>query len=93
MTGHTRRSTLLASVTQFDAPPPHPVHHLCQEELARRWGISPRTLERWRWLRQGPAFLKIGGRVAYKLEDVEAFERTQRQAHAPAADPFFRNVR
>jgi hypothetical protein len=50
------------------------VKHLHQIELARRWCLSPRTLERWRWLGQGPRYLKIGGRVAYRLEDVEAYE-------------------
>lgn len=50
------------------------ITHLNQIELARRWRISPRTLERWRWLSQGPRYLKIGGRVVYRLEDVEAFE-------------------
>ncbi|MDX9859294.1 MAG: helix-turn-helix domain-containing protein [Rhodospirillales bacterium] len=50
------------------------ITHLNQIELARRWRISPRTLERWRWLGQGPRYLKIGGRVVYRLEDVEAFE-------------------
>jgi hypothetical protein len=34
-------------------------------------------LERWRWLGQGPVFLKLGGRVAYRLEDIEAFEAAQ----------------
>jgi len=53
--------------------------HLTQKELARRWCLSPRTLERWRWLNQGPVFLKIGGRVAYRLIDIEAFEQAQRQ--------------
>ena len=48
--------------------------HLNQVELSRRWKLSPRTLERWRWLGQGPSFLKLGGRVAYRIEDVEAFE-------------------
>ena len=48
--------------------------HLHQVELARRWKLSPRTLERWRWLGQGPRYVKIGGRVVYRLEDVEAFE-------------------
>ena len=48
-----------------------------QIELARRWKISPRTLERWRWLQQGPRYLKIGGRVVYRLEDIEAFETDQ----------------
>ncbi|GLS88932.1 hypothetical protein GCM10010873_39060 [Cypionkella aquatica] len=47
---------------------------LNQTELAARWKISPRTLERWRWIGDGPRFLKIGGRVIYRIEDVEAFE-------------------
>lgn len=58
---------------------PQPVRHLTQVELAQRWRISPRTLERWRWLGQGPRYLKIGGRVVYRLEDVEAFEDEKRQ--------------
>ena len=48
-----------------------------QTELARRWRMSERTLERWRWLGEGPAHLKIGGRVLYRLEDIEAFEAAQ----------------
>lgn len=48
--------------------------HLNQIELSRRWSISPRTLERWRWLGLGPRYLKIVGRVVYRLEDIEAFE-------------------
>jgi hypothetical protein len=54
-----------------------PVRHFNQIDLSRRWSISPRTLERWRWLKQGPAYLKVGGRVVYRLEDVEAFEAAQ----------------
>lgn len=54
-----------------------PVQHLHQAELARRWRISPRTLERWRWLGRGPRYLKIGGRVVYRVADVEAFEAAQ----------------
>jgi hypothetical protein len=55
------------------------VRHLDQHALANRWGLSIRTLERWRYLNQGPAFLKLGGRIAYRLDDVEAFERVQRK--------------
>ena len=29
---------------------------LNQVHLARRWHISPRTLERWRWTGEGPAY-------------------------------------
>jgi hypothetical protein len=57
--------------------------HLNQIELSRRWSISPRTLERWRWLREGPRYLKIGGRILYRLDDIEAYEASQ--VHAPAA--------
>jgi len=48
--------------------------HLNQSQLARRWCLSPRTLERWRWLKQGPDYVKVGGRVLYRLDDVESFE-------------------
>lgn len=47
---------------------------LTQDELAARWRVSPRTLEQWRWRGIGPRHLKIGGRVIYPLDEVEAFE-------------------
>ena len=53
---------------------------LNQARLAGRWQLSPRTLERWRWKGEGPPFVKIGGRVVYRLEDVEAYERNQLRA-------------
>ena len=54
-----------------------PVKHLRQAEVAQRWSVSHRTLERWRWTGAGPRFLKIGGRVVYRVEEVEAFEAQQ----------------
>jgi len=63
--------------TEASVPQGKPIRHLNQVELSRRWSISPRTLERWRWLGQGPRYLKIGGRVVYRLEDIEAFEAQQ----------------
>jgi hypothetical protein len=59
--------------------------YLNQIDLSRRWRISPRTLERWRWRRQGPTFSKLGGRVVYDIADVEAFERAGRRN--PVASP------
>jgi len=57
------------------------IRHMNQNALAARWAISPRTLERWRWAGEGPLFIKLGGRVVYRLKDVEAFETEQiRQA-------------
>ena len=58
---------------------------LNQRDLARRWSMSERTLERWRWLGQGPRFMKLGGRVAYRIQDVEAFEVEQLREITPRA--------
>ena len=55
------------------------VVHLNQVQLARRWALSPRTLERWRCHGTGPRYLKIGGRVVYRLEDIEAYEAKKTQ--------------
>jgi hypothetical protein len=48
--------------------------HLTQHELARRWRMSERTLEAWRWRRRGPPHLRIGGKIIYRLRDVLAYE-------------------
>ena len=48
---------------------------LNERELAERWGISIKTLQRWRCTALGPRFLKLGNRVGYRVEDVEQYER------------------
>lgn len=57
------------------------IKHLNQIDLSRRWNISHRTLERWRWLGEGPKYLKIGGRVVYRLADIEAYEENQMRSN------------
>ncbi len=57
------------------------MQHLDQKDLAERWLISPRTLEQWRWQGRGPRYLKIGGRVVYRLSDIEAFESASLHAN------------
>ncbi len=52
--------------------------YLTQTELAKRFRISPRTAERWRWKKTGPAFVRLGGKIVYNLIDVEAYERRRR---------------
>jgi DNA-binding transcriptional MerR regulator len=59
--------------------------HFHQVELARRWKLSPRTLERWRWLGLGPRHIKIGGRVVYRLEDIEAYEADNMRSSTSSA--------
>lgn len=47
---------------------------LNEKELARRWKISPRTLQRWRYSRVGVKYGRVGGRVLYRMSDIEAYE-------------------
>jgi hypothetical protein len=48
--------------------------HLTPQQLATRWHVSEKTLERWRNQGTGPAFLKVFGRVLYPLQHIEALE-------------------
>lgn len=48
---------------------------LDEYELAARWGLSVKTLRRWRQEQLGPIFCKLGSRVTYLIPEVEAFER------------------
>lgn len=48
---------------------------LDEYELAARWGLSVKTLRRWRQEQLGPIFCKLGARVTYLISDIEAFER------------------
>lgn len=38
---------------------------LSELDLAKRWGISPKTLQRWRCEGRGPRYLKLSKRVVY----------------------------
>jgi hypothetical protein len=48
--------------------------HLLEQELAQRWRVSVRTLQRWRHAGSGPRFLRLGRRVTYPLVEIERFE-------------------
>ena len=67
--------------------------YLSEKALARKWSISHRTLQRWRWLNQGPSYLKIGGRVRYTQEAIKSFEEErsfsteQQEQVVPAKSP------
>jgi predicted site-specific integrase-resolvase len=47
---------------------------LKERELAQRWCVSQRTLQRWRKEGYGPPWLTIGGNIRYRLSDIEHFE-------------------
>lgn len=59
---------------QFEAP------YLNQKQLAQRWTLSSRTLERWRSVGWGPSYLKLNGRVIYHIEDILEFEQQHRHS-------------
>ncbi|MBZ5577380.1 MAG: helix-turn-helix domain-containing protein [Acidobacteriia bacterium] len=46
---------------------------LNEREVARIANLSIGTIRRWRLLRQGPKYLKIGSAVRYQPEDVSAW--------------------
>lgn len=51
--------------------------HLNTSEVASRLRVHQRTVERWRRMKVGPPFLKVMGRILYRLSDVEAYEAAQ----------------
>jgi predicted site-specific integrase-resolvase len=80
-------SALSCAVRSMSQKPEGVVRHLTQVQLADRWQISARTLERWRWIGEGPRFLKLGGRVIYRIVDVEAYEAQQLRDSTAASLP------
>lgn len=49
-----------------------------EQALAVRYGKTVRTLQRWRAEGYGPSYLRIGGSIFYRMEDIEAFEAGRR---------------
>jgi len=41
------------------------------EEVANKLQLSKATLNRWRGTGEGPKFLKLGGAIRYRQEDVQ----------------------
>ncbi|GBQ28701.1 putative transcriptional regulator [Gluconacetobacter sacchari DSM 12717] len=76
-----------ASPPALTLPPPRPVparflrDYLRTTEVAELLGLSPRTLEKYRVIGEGPTFLKLGQRVLYARSDVEAWLQAHRCAH------------
>ena len=48
--------------------------YLTEKDLAKKWGLSPKTLQSWRWRNVGPPYLKIGGRIRYTSANIKNFE-------------------
>lgn len=57
------------SATAANVPP----RYLRTPEAARFLGLSGRTLEKHRTYGTGPRYSKLGGRVVYRVEDLQAW--------------------
>ena len=62
-----------------------PPRYLRTPEAARFLGLSDRTLEKHRTYGTGPAYRKLGGRVVYSLEDLQAW--ANRGTKTSTSDP------
>ena len=49
--------------------------HIDTHQLAKRWCLSYKSIARLRQYGGGPHYLRIRGRVVYRLEDVVAYEQ------------------
>ena len=61
---------------------------LNEHDVARVTGLSVASVRRWRVLRQGPKYLKIGAAVRYKPEDISSWieSRPTGGSHAEVKD-------
>lgn len=57
-----------------------------ETELAQRWAISPKTLQRWRCENRGPRYIKLSKAVRYRLADILDYEQAQRQGETVRAE-------
>lgn len=62
-----------------------PPRYLRTPEAARFLSLSDRTLEKHRTYGTGPAYRKLGGRVVYALEDLQAW--AERGTKISTSDP------
>lgn len=51
---------------------------LTPQELSEHLGVPTTTLANWRYLHRGPAFVRVGRHVRYRVEDVIAWTKAQR---------------
>jgi hypothetical protein len=59
---------------------------LNEHDVARVIGLSVASVRRWRLLRQGPNYLKIGAAVRYKPENISAWLDTRPTGGGREAD-------
>src|SRR5262252_10514534 len=83
--GIRRRSTGSRSFPMLATPAGLPPRYLRTPEAARFVGLSIRTLEKHRIYGTGPRYSKLGGRVVYRVEDLQTW--VESGAKASTSDP------
>ena len=63
-------------------PKSQPTQLLNETETSKLLSVSKKTLQSWRWRRTGPSFLKLGGAIRYRLEDIQAYMESCLQSTA-----------
>lgn len=63
-------------------------HALSESDLAKRWGITTRTLRKWRADGSGPKWIVIGrNTIRYRMIDVLNYEEANiQQQHTEGKD-------
>ena len=69
------RETKLEPLLLVPEVPTEPARQfLTKKMLADRWVCSVARLQRWSTVGEGPPYLKIVGKVLYRLKDIETYE-------------------
>ena len=76
---------LRSEIAPSAPPPPQPGKLMTVGEAAAMLGISTATLYKPQW-KDKITSVKVGGRVMYRPEDLEAFIKQQQQGRAPTVE-------
>jgi hypothetical protein len=68
-----------ANNSRSHANPPTGERLLDEHQTAERLGLSVKTLRRWRWLKRGVPWIRVGAAIRYAPGDISAFIEANRQ--------------
>ena len=65
---------------------------LRRDELAKQLGLSPRTIDRWHALREGPPRVNVGRTILYNVQSVREWLQSKERIATPVHEkrPVFR---
>jgi len=59
---------------------------LDKDAVASILGVEPRTLDNWATLKQGPTYVKVGGKRMYDPADIREWVEARKVRHAVKGD-------